>query len=223
MSYRREMNNALKIYFKPFGFKYSTKCCMFEYPENVDLMHCISVSDETRFRPQYFWLRIFVYVQSRFMTSLISELTGRECAYRGILSFETVPGREDPHVEFIGERPMEENIADFSNHMDKYVFPIFEQFKDTQSVINYFLYEKWNNKDVRHWTGASYIDHYTYPLAYYLAGQNDRCLQQLQKNREHLEWQASHPGSMAIDELNYFRPFQANLTKWINDGKVIRI
>lgn len=215
------MDKALKAYFKPLGFKYDASAYHFEKSFDEDITYSVGIMDETRFRSQYFWLRIFVYVQSELLASLIEELCeGRSAC---ILCFETVPHRDDPHVEIIGERPMEENIADFSNHMDKYVFPIFEKFKDTQSVVNYFLHEKWDNDDVRPWLGATYSDHYTYPLAYYLAGQNDRCLQQLQKNREHLEWQASHPGSMAIDELNYFRPFQANLTKWINDGKVIRI
>ncbi len=222
MNYRREKEKATKSYFKSIGYKAENES-LFSKRYNDDITYYVGLEDETRFRAHYFWLIIDVYVQSGRMAQLISELTGREYPNIGVLSFVTVPSRDDPHVEFIGERPMEENIADFSNHMDKYVFPIFEKFKDTQSVINYFLHEKWNNKDVSHWTGASYMDHYTYPLAYYLAGQNDRCLQQLQKNREHLEWQASHPGSMAIDELNYFRPFQANLTKWINDGKVIRI
>ena len=222
MNYRREKEKATKAYFKSLGFK-AVNESLFSKKHNEDIAYRVGLCDETRFRPHYFWLIVDVYVQSECMASLISELTGRKCPYCGILSFETVPRRDDPHVEFIGERPMEENVAELSRHMDKYVFPIFEQFKDTRSVVNYFLHEKWDNEDVKHCTGASYMDFYTYPLAYFLAGQNDRCLQQLQKNREHLEWQASHPGSMAIDELNYFRPFQANLTKWINDGKVVRI
>ena len=217
MNYRSEMNKALKAYFKPLGFKYSSKSGTFEKYYNDDIYYCVLIADETGFGPKYFRLYISLFVMSVKFNAILDELTGGLLNEWPILSFDTVPSWKEPHVEFMGERSIEENVKLFQEHMENVGFPILERFTDTRQIITSVLHDdfviKRNRKE----------DMFTRPIALYLEGESQKAIEYMDKCMAELERCLSlNPGNtLVIDEIKRYQPFQKNLTQWMKEGRIL--
>lgn len=64
MTFKREMEKAIKGYLKPLGFKYVAKHFVHIRRCNDDISHSLGYADETHFRPHYYFLKTFVGVAS---------------------------------------------------------------------------------------------------------------------------------------------------------------
>ena len=219
MNYRSEMNKALKAYFKPLGFKYVPQEGGGNYEKyyNDDINYIILIADEKRFRPRYFWLDICLFVNSLKFDRTVKVLTDGLVNRWPVLVFDTVPSRKEPHVEFIGERPMEENVKLFQEHMENVGFPILERFTDTRQIITSVLHDdfviKRNRKE----------DMFTRPIALYLEGESQKAIEYMDKCMAELERCLSlNPGNtLVIDEIKRYQPFQKNLTQWMKEGRIL--
>ena len=134
-----------------------------------------------------------------------------------ILVFDTVPSRKEPHVEFIGERPMEENVKLFQEHMENVGFPILERFTDTRQIITSVLHDdfviKRNRKE----------DMFTRPIALYLEGESGKAIEYMDECMNKLECLHSYnpENSITIDKIERYQPFQKNLTQWMKEGRIL--
>ncbi|MBO4664332.1 MAG: hypothetical protein J5663_07945 [Bacteroidaceae bacterium] len=219
MNYRSEMNKALKAYFKSLGFKYVPQEGGGNYEKyyNDDILYTILITDEKRYMPRCFWLDILLFVDSVKFNKVIEELTEGLLKEWSVLVFITVPSRKEPHVEFVEERPMEENVRLFQEHMENIAFPILEKFTDTRQIITSVLHDdfviKRNRKE----------DMFTRPIALYLEGESQKAIEYMDKCMAELEHCLSlNPGNtLVIDEIKQYQPFQKNLTQWMKEGRIL--
>ena len=219
MNYRREMDKALKAYFKSVGYKYVPQEGGGNYEKyyNEDILYTILIADELRYIPRYFWLDVCLFVDSVKFNKIIEELTEGLLKERSVLVIDTVPSRREPHVEFIGERPMEENVRLFQEHMENVAFPILQRFTDTRQIITSVLHDdfviKRNRKE----------DSYSRPIALYLEGESQKAAEYMDEYMAELERCLSlNPGNtLVIDEIKRYQPFQKNLTQWMREGRIL--
>ena len=198
MTYKREIEKAIKGYLAPLGFKYYVKDDEFIKKINDDLTQTICYADATRGRKQYHLLTVISTVSSNLLNeilltviSTVSSNLLNEILYQasdGMMDFRsvcaspaylnTVNGKEAIHAEFIGERTMEENIAAFDRVYKEDVLQVFDKFKTTKDVLLSPLREEFFNPYNR-----PYVRYYV-PLAYYFNGEFDKAFEFIDKRIE---------------------------------------
>ena len=179
MTFKNQMEKAIKEYLAPLGFKYNAKKYAYVKKVNEDLTQMIRCSEETHYRKQYFYLRISATVSSNLLNEILYQVTDGIMDYRGECEspayLNTLDGKEVIHTEFMGERPMEENIADFDRIYKKDILQVFDKFRTTRDVFLCPLREEFFNPYNRCCTW------YYVPLAYYFNSEFDKAFEFIDK------------------------------------------
>ena len=169
MTYKREIEKAIKGYLAPLGFKYYVKDDEFIKKINddltqticyadatrgrkqyhLDLTQTICYADATRGRKQYHLLTVISTVSSNLLNEILYQASDGMMDFRSVCAspayLNTVNGKEAIHAEFIGERTMEENIAAFDRVYKEDVLQVFDKFKTTKDVLLSPLREEFFN------------------------------------------------------------------------------
>ena len=88
MTFKNQMEKAIKEYLAPLGFKYNAKKYAYIRYFNEDLTQSISYADENHYRKHYYFLRTSATVTSNLLNIILYEVTDGLMDYRG--------GRESP-------------------------------------------------------------------------------------------------------------------------------
>lgn len=240
MTFNREMLKALKEYLTPLGFKYKAKDYVFLKIFNDDISYSIRYADENRSRPRYYFLKIAVGVVSKHLDEILKEATnGLEdfteyntaCVYIcncrdwNSLSYEDkLKERDWIHCEFIGDRPMEENLADFDRMYREDVQTIFDKYSTQKAIFLCPITDPY-------WNKMNTPDLWLYvPLAYYFNGEFDKAFAYIDERigiEEENEESAIKRGYILNDDST--RPKRAymamrkNLKKWIEEKRTFQV
>ena len=228
MTYKREIEKAIKGYLAPFGYKYNVKDDEFIKKINDDLTQTICYADATRGRKQYHLLTVISTVSSNLLNDVLCQITDGMMNFRGVCAspayLNTVNGKEAIHAEFIGERTMEENIAAFDRVYKEDVLQVFDKFKTTKDVLLSPLREEFFNPYNR-----PYVRYYV-PLAYYFNGEFDKAFEFIDKRIEIAKGSEARIieryGSLDDEDTEDRRTYEAvhkNLKQWIAERRQFKI
>ena len=173
MTFGRAVEKAIKEYLRQYGFK--SKGYSFYKPFNDDLTLYFGYADETHFRPQYYYVKMYVRVVSVHLNEILNELAEGKIDYLQTLTLATPLNQVTTetdfiHSEFFGNRDMEENMAEFKNVFETVVLPIYEKYSCQKALFTCAIHDKQAIKWCR------YVHHYM-PLAYYFEGRFDEMFQ----------------------------------------------
>ena len=228
MTYKKQMEKAIKEYLAPYGFKYSTKHYAFVKKINEDMTQWITWAGETHFRKQYYFLRTSAVVSSNLLYAILAEvtngLTDFRCGYCSPAYLTTLDGKNVIHTEFIGERSMEDNIPEFDQMFKQDINSVFDKFSTTKSVILSPIKEPFFNP-----YNTPNVFFYV-PLAYYFNGEFNKALEYIDERLEICK--ATEPmilsrygvlGEEDINERKAYILYKENLKKWIAEGRQFKI
>jgi hypothetical protein len=217
------MEKAIKEYLAPLGFKYNAKKYAYVKKVNEDLTQMIRCSEETHYRKQYFYLRISATVSSNLLNEILYQVTDGIMDYRGECEspayLNTLDGKEVIHTEFMGERPMEENIADFDRMYKKDILQVFDKFKTTKDVFLCPLREEFFNPYNR-----PYVRYYV-PLAFYFNSEFDKAFEYIQERLD-IEYKMIErfgPHESATQTINTYEAIRKNLKQWIAERRQFKV
>lgn len=228
MTFRRETEKALKGYLYPLGFKYYAKDYSYIRAVNDDVKHCIGFAEATCSRARYFYLRTFVTVISNSLNEIIYEVTGGNVDLRNTkVSPAYINVLEDEYlmqVEFIGDRPMEENIAEFDKLYKEKVKQVFDMFNTQKSIytcpIRLKFYNVLNVTDL--W--------YYVPFAYYLNREFEKAFSYIEE-RLKIEEEKQKRILEKYDELTEddteglraYISYYENIKKWVEEKRTFKV
>ena len=228
MTFRRETEKALKGYLYPLGFKYYAKDYSYIRAVNDDVKHCIGFAEATCSRARYFYLRTFVTVISNSLNEIIYEVTGGNVDLRNTkVSPAYINVLEDEYlmqVEFIGDRPMEENIAEFDKLYKEKVKQVFDMFNTQKSIytcpIRLKFYNVLNVTDL--W--------YYVPFAYYLNREFEKAFSYIEE-RLKIEEEKQKRILEKYDELTEddteglraYTSYYENIKKWVEEKRTFKV
>ena len=223
MTFKNQMEKAIKEYLAPLGFKYNAKKYAYIRYFNEDLTQSISYADENHYRKHYYFLRTSATVTSNLLNIILYEVTDGLMDYRGGREspayLNTLDGKEVIHTEFMGERPMEENIADFDRMYKKEVLQVFDKFKTTKDVFLCPLREEFFNPYNR-----PYVWYYV-PLAFYFNSEFDKAFEYIQERLD-IEYKMIErfgPHESATQTINIYEAIRKNLKQWIAERRQFKI
>lgn len=238
MTFKREMEKAVKGYLKPLGFKYVAKHFVHIRRCNDDISHSLGYADETHFRPHYYFLKTFVGVASRHLNEILWEASdgfadAREivvgpvyfCSYRDAVSDEDwVKQGHYIHCEFMGDRPMEENVADFDRMYREDVQMLYDKYSTQKAIFLCPITDRFFNR-----IHTPFLWYYV-PLAYYFNGEFDKAFayieERLEIEKNNLEVIRSKGCSITEETLsgqNTFTAMRKNLKKWIEEKRTFQV
>lgn len=84
MTYRREVEKAIKAYLLPLGFKYRPKTYNFFRQYSDEITQDIGFAYETHGRSHYYFMRTFIGVNSMSLNKILFEVTDGIVDYRNL-------------------------------------------------------------------------------------------------------------------------------------------
>ena len=228
VTYKREIEKAIKGYLAPFGYKYNVKDDEFIKKINDDLTQTICYADATHNRKLYHLLTVISTVSSNLLNDVLCQITDGLMNFRGVCAspayLNTLDGKEVIHTEFMGERTMEENLADFDRMYKKEVLQVFDKFKTTKDVFLCPLREEFFNPYNR-----PYVRYYV-PLAFYFNSEFDKAFEFIDKRIEIAKGSEARIieryGSLDDEDTEDRRTYEAirkNLKQWIAEPRQFKI
>ncbi len=223
MTFKNQMEKAIKEYLAPLGFKYNAKKYAYIRYFNEDLTQSISYADENHYRKHYYFLRTSATVTSNLLNIILYEVTDGLMDYRGGREspayLNTLDGKEVIHAEFIGERTMEENIAAFDRVYKEDVLQVFDKFKTTKDVFLCPLREEFFNPYNR-----PYVRYYV-PIALFFNSEFDKAFEYIQERLdvEYKMIERFGPHESATQTINIYEAIRKNLKQWIAERRQFKI
>jgi len=228
--FKRQMEKAIKGYLSPLGFKYFPKEYIYIRYYSDDIVQSIRYADETHSKPRYYFLRTAIGVGSLSLAQILGEVTN---GLRGNYIHPTGPAYflnnkdiDNPfddtlyiHSEFIGDRPMEENIADFDRMFKEDAQLIFDKYITQKAIFLCPITDPFFNQ-------IHSLDNWFYvPLAYFFNSEFIKAFEFIKERLEIVEYLINEFGlnETNIETLEIYRNYSQNLTKWINDRRIFKV
>ena len=213
MTYKHQMEKAIKNYLATAGFKYYTPRYVYLRRVDDNTVFSIICGEFSYYRKEYYQLNIHAGLIYRGWNNLLYQLTEGSRDFDSFMNgpclFATHPNWNDC-VEFTGKRPMEENLDAFKQEVETRAFPILERYQDRgalyQDMIrnrNDYYYEK-NKK-------------WYMPIAHYVNGNHQEALRFVENVLKECEHNyAMNPNAPGyIKDLHDFRLYHKNLKRLI--------
>lgn len=174
MTYKRQMEKAIKEYMKSVGFKYYTPRYLYVQKVNDEILNIIAYATYNGGRKEYYELSIDICIIYRSWNNMLHRLTESYCDFdsfmNGPIYFPTRIYCHEPHVEIMGTRPMEENLAAYQKEMETRAFPILERYQDKEA-----LYRDMMNEPNNQYLQKNRI--WYLPVAHYVNGNYEEAIQ----------------------------------------------
>ena len=232
MTYRREVEKAIKGYMKSLGYKYNTKRGAFIDKSKTGLAHTVSFAYETHFRAHYYFMRTYVGVASRSLNDILSEVTDGRVnygdIYLGPVYHSTIKqlkcsDKDYIHCEFIGDRPMEENIADLDRMYNTDVKRLFEAYNTQKSIYTCSAHEEEFLFNPSNSSGISFYG----PLGFFFDDQFDKAFEfldeQIQIEKDTIKACGKNVCPDTIEDLKSYEIYRKNLKKWIDERRQFKV
>ena len=223
MTYRREIEKAIKAYLSQYGFKHYPEGFGYEKRLNDEFSYSLLCTTTS-----YFKVNIAVTVTSKSLNEILYEVTN------GIIDYRNVAGSpayinvldDDSAMEmmFTGERSIKENIAEFDRIYKGQVQSVFDKYSSMKSIYTCPLHDK--NFNI---LNTPYIFFYI-PLAYYFEGRYDEMFKHIDKRLEiedvHIKKVLERYGELREETTEYrdaYLNMRDNLKKWIAEGRQFKV
>ena len=228
MTYRREVEKAIKSYLHPLGFKFRPKMYKYNRRYSNDIMQTIGFADETHGRPHYYFMRTFIGVSSISLNEILFELTDGIIDHRDYsigpvyhcrLIYDNKPYSDYQYIycEFIGDRPMEENIADLDRMYRADAQYLYDMYNTQKSIYTCSAHEEILPFNP---IGSPCVFYYQ-PLGFFFDGQFDKAFDCIEQ-RIRIE-KGGETCDESIECINAFMAMRKNLRKWISNGRQVKV
>ena len=133
MTFKQQMEKAIKEYLTSMGFKYAPKQYLFYKDNENDLSFCTMYGTTSYHRKEYYELQTMFYIKcpewDDEVARLFFEKEDLNLRFSGPLFFWTPRNiKEKSRVIFTGTRSMEENLAAYKHEFETYGLPLYEKF-----------------------------------------------------------------------------------------------
>lgn len=232
MTYKQEVIKAIKAYLIPLGFKKRPKCAGFLKHFTDDITHNVGFSFETHGRSHYYFLRTCIGIGSHSLNDILYEVTDgmvdhRELnigpVYHSRLIFNTdhYSDYDYIHCEFIGDRSMEENIADLDHMYKTDAQYLFDMYSTQKSI-----YTCSAHKEVLPFNPANTPCVFFYgPLGYFFDDQFDEAFKYIDRQIE-IDNKNIRDFGVCDESLESKRAYKAmrkNLKRWISEHRQFKV
>ena len=232
-SFKRESEKAIKELLSQLGFAYKAKEYTYFRNMNEDIIYNVNCSMTSCFRNHYYEVKINPSVASRSLNYILHEVTDGRVDFRDtfagpIWRYWDNISKSQIFVEFIGDRPMEENVKDFKEAIEKNALPLYALYSTQKSIYTFASdLDNYDNK-------TYYRDDYV-PLAYFFKGEFDKAftyIDEFIKKQQELakvaEMPPTRPGLHLNPEAYYkdietFQTYKKNLQKWIEEKRQFKV
>ena len=228
MTFKREMEKAIKGVLKPLGYKYVPKYYNYEKYVDDDIIHALGFIEETHFRPGYYYLKTIVSVAARSLNEVLYEVTNGIIDYRersiGPVYIWGIGGNKYTHSEFIKERPMDENIADFDRMIKGDVQRIYDRYDTLKKIYTSAAHDEYYNQ------GNTPCLWFYAPLSFFFLGEYDEVFKFIDERLgiendkiERLTKRFGHVDAESTMARDAFLNMRDNLKKWIAEGRQFKV
>lgn len=228
MTFKRQMEKAIKEYLKHLGYKYNSKIYAYVKFVDDDIIHTIGFADSTGFNLGDWHLKTFVTVASQSLNEILYEVTDGiidlRSIYAGPAYLCNTESHDDIQTDFFRERSMEENMADFERMLNTDVQFVFDRYNTLKKV-----YTAAADKEFYNLINTPCVWFYA-PLSYFFLGEYDEAFKFIDKRIEIEEANfkriLERIGSLSEEDTEAQRAFLAmrdNLKKWIAEGRQFKV
>ena len=163
MTYKQQMQKAIKGYMKDISFKYDARQFTFYKEVNEDCVLNLVYAASSHGFKEYYDLNIQVSVIRKSWNLLLYELTNHKIDmvnFRiGMFSFHCPPLSKQPYsMTFSSRRSIDDNLFEFKSIIQNYVLTFWELFSDDVTAYNKMFSEEY-----------SYVCQYSYRFSYPVA------------------------------------------------------
>jgi len=232
MTYRREVEKAIKGYLYPLGYKYKPKKYRYYRLYTEDITHDICFADETHGRRQYYFMRAAIGVGSKTLNDILFEVTDGIIDYRDLdigpvyhsrLKFNTerYSDYEYIHCEFIGDRPMEENIADLDRMYKTDAQFLFDMYNTQKAIYTCPAHEEVLPFNPVNTPGVFYYG----PLGFFFDGQFDKAFEYIERWIQIAKENINMYGvcDEFLESKSAYEAMRKNLKKWIAERRQFKV
>lgn len=214
MTYKRQMEKAIKEYMKSVGFKYYSPRYLFLKKVDDDTFFTIGYGTASGYMKEYYKLSIDACIIYRSWNNLLYQLTESSCDFdsftNGPVLFPTRLYWNEKHVVFTGTRSIEENLEDFKEELEQQAFPFLERYTNRD-----FLYQDMVERpnDIHYMKNLKWY----MPIAHYVNGNPIAALQHVEMTLKECEqnYRENPQAPAYIRNLHDFTLYYKNLQKLI--------
>lgn len=230
MTLKKQMEKAIKGYLSSMGFKHNPKGYNYIRKYSDDIIQSIGYADETHCKPRYHFLRMFIGVGSISLDKLLYDVTdgleGNSDFPVGPPYFCSYKDMDNPfddtlyiHSEFIGDRPMEDNIADFDRMYKEYAQLIFDKYSCQKAIYTCPLTDVFFN-NINAPSNWFYV-----PLAYFFNSEFTKAFEFI---KERVTIVSGLIGRFGLNETNIqtlttYSHYSNNLQRWIVNERTFKV
>lgn len=224
MTFKRQMEKAVKAYLATYGFK--VKKGVLTNASNGDIVWYFLDFPQTHFRFHYYYYQMNAFVHSSSLNEILYEVTDGKKDFRGAPAGPIIQGTSDGKddvffSEFFEEQPMEENMERFKHVFETKVWPVYQKFRYAKDVYTALAH----NEDKKYYSG---FDYFYYPLAYFFDGSFEEAFKYIDKRidlmkkayEEHKEMRGA---SEFLENIDIFEAYKKNLKKWIAEKRTFEV
>lgn len=230
MTYRYEVEKAVKSYFSQLGYRYYNKQGFFVKSLSTDIKRSIGFAYENHGKSRYYFLRTFVSVASKFLDEILFEVTDGRIDYRDFqigpvyqcsIKKLTYGDKDYTHCEFIGNRSMEENLTDLDKMYKNDVQKIYDTYNTQKSLFTCAAHE-----EIFPFNPVNTPSLFFYgPLNFYFAGQFDKAFEfidnQIKIDKANIKEFGSY--EEAVNNIKTYEIYRKNLKQWIDENRQFKV
>ena len=230
MTYRKEVEKTVKSYFSQSGYKYYPKKGFFVISLSTDIIRSIGFAYENHGKSRYYYLRAFVSVASKSLDEILFEVTDGRIDYTDFhigpiyqcsIKKLTYGDNDYTHCEFIGNRSMEDNLADLDRMYKNDVQKIYDTYNTQKSIFTCAAHEESFPFNPVNTPSLFYYG----PLNYYFAGQFDKAFEfidnQIKLDKANIK--ELGPYEEAVNNIKTYEIYRKNLKKWIDERRQFKV
>lgn len=214
MTYKRQMEKAIKEYMSSIGFKYYTPRFTYFKKVNDDTLFRVGYATASGYEKEFYELSIYACTIYRSWNNLLYQLTDGFCDFdswtNGPVSFPTRLTWQEKQVVFTGTRSMEENLADYKEELETRALPFLERYTNRE-----ILYQDMVERpdDIHYLKNLKWY----MPIAHYVNGTPKAALQHVEMTLKECEqdYRENPQAPAYIRNLHDFTLYRKNLLRLI--------
>ena len=217
MTYKQQMQKAIKGYMKDIGFKYDAQQFTFYKDVDEDCELALIYAATSHGFKEYYDLNIQVSVIRKSWNLLLYELTNNKIDmvnFRiGMFSFPCPPLSKQPYsMTFSSHRSIDDNLLEFKSIIQNYALIFWELFSDDVTAYNKMFSEEYSYV-------CQFSYRFSYPVACYMHKDYDRALEYAKSFlSEHKQEVKAKPNIEGLrKQLELYTTFYNNLRKLIKN------
>jgi len=219
MTYRQQMESAIKAYMKSIGFKYDKTCFTYYKEYNDDVEASMIYGQSSHGFKSYYDLNIGFHLRYKSWNNLLFELTDGFTNLNQFrmgmfgFSYPLEENKDNPlqySMTFSAQRSIEENMEEFRQIVESWGIPFWDKFSNKDSLYSYLLMDEYAY-------AFSDWSEYSFPVTFFMKKDYEQSLQYAKKFLEgHKQEVRRNPHADGlVSLLDRYKVFYKNLKKMI--------